>query len=181
MRKGNWIQAASGKRLYPSDPLPEDFDVADIAAALSKVCRFGGHCLRFYSVAQHCVIMSRAWPEFGSWALLHDAVEMLTGDVPRPVKAEMTIRGVPFSEFEDAVLEAVGKRFGLVPFSDVARDIKRLDLVMLATERRDLMRPTQDLWSCLEGVKPLKRTIFPESSEYVERDFLNRAGELGML
>ena len=52
-RIGDWMQTYSGKRYYPVDPRIEDVDINDIAHALSHLCRYGGHCSRFYSVAEH--------------------------------------------------------------------------------------------------------------------------------
>lgn len=47
-RRGDWMQLASGQPFWPLDPRPEEIHIEDIAAALSKLCRYGGHCKRFY-------------------------------------------------------------------------------------------------------------------------------------
>jgi hypothetical protein len=60
MRKGDWIQTFSGGQFWPLDPIADEIHLIDIAAALGKECRYGGHCLRFYSVAEHSVLMYRA-------------------------------------------------------------------------------------------------------------------------
>ena len=52
-RRGDWMQTHSGLRFYPLDPRPEDIRIEDIAHALPMICRFNGHCSRFYSVAEH--------------------------------------------------------------------------------------------------------------------------------
>ena len=71
-----WIQVHSGGRFFPLEPDLDDISITDIAHSLSMVCRYGGHCLRFYSVAEHCVLLSHTVdPEFARWALLHDAAE----------------------------------------------------------------------------------------------------------
>jgi hypothetical protein len=53
-----WLQTNSGGRFYPFNPRVEDVNIADIAHALSLLCRYGGHVDRFYSVAEHCVLMA---------------------------------------------------------------------------------------------------------------------------
>jgi hypothetical protein len=86
-RRGDWMQTFTGRAFYPLDPRPEDIDPVDIAHALSLICRYGGHSSRFYSVAEHCVLMSHAVaPEHALWALLHDATEAYLGDMIRPLK-----------------------------------------------------------------------------------------------
>jgi hypothetical protein len=66
--RGDWIQTATGRPFWPIDPRPEDIDIEDIAHALSMLCRFGGHCLRFYSVAEHSVLLSQyVAPEHKLW------------------------------------------------------------------------------------------------------------------
>ena len=46
------IETYSGRLIDPFEP-PVEFSLVDIAHALAQVCRFGGHTVRFYSVAQH--------------------------------------------------------------------------------------------------------------------------------
>lgn len=183
-RKGDWIQSSSGLRLYPLDPRPEDFNIPDIAAALAKTCRYAGHCQQFYSVAQHSVIMSREFEPFASWCLLHDVAEMLTGDIPRPVKRNLLFNDgtalVGYSVFEHGLLDVIAKRFHLVPFKDVANDIARFDCIMLATERRDIMVQTDDEWVSTKGIEPLRQQIGMWSWLEAERQFVDRAAELGL-
>ncbi|MGZ4252327.1 MAG: hypothetical protein ACXVR2_03560 [Solirubrobacteraceae bacterium] len=56
---GPYLQTVSGRWVNPFDPDPAQLDAGDIARALANQCRFGGHSRVFYSVAQHCVIVSR--------------------------------------------------------------------------------------------------------------------------
>ncbi len=56
--RGDWMQTATGRQFWPMDPRPHEVFIEDIAHALSMICRFGGHCRRFYSVAEHSVLIS---------------------------------------------------------------------------------------------------------------------------
>jgi len=49
--KHGWIQTYSGLSFSPAAPDPEKINLQDISRALSKQCRFAGHCIEFYSVA----------------------------------------------------------------------------------------------------------------------------------
>lgn len=90
MRQGNWMITASGRRYYPLDPRADEVDINDIAHSLAKQCRWGGHCPKFYSVAEHSVLVSTQVPrEHALTALLHDATEAYLVDVPRPIKAHL--------------------------------------------------------------------------------------------
>ena len=83
LRNGSWLQTYTGIQFWPLDPRPEEIDIQDIAHALSLLCRFNGHCQRFYSVAEHSVHVSTILaPEFGLWGLLHDAAEAYLSDIP---------------------------------------------------------------------------------------------------
>lgn len=110
----------------------------DIAAALSKICRFGGHIREFYSVAEHCILASKEAAKAGySWEecralLLHDAVEAYVGDMVKPLKV---LVGAPYMEVERDVEHAIELAFG-IKFADHKEVIKRFDIGMLIAEKR---------------------------------------------
>lgn len=118
-RRGDWLQTFTGRQFWPLSPHPEDFDIEDIAHALAMKCRFNGHCISFYSVAQHSVLVAmeckRKWPdrpELPLWGLLHDLAEAYLPDIPRPLKR--TIPGI-LKESEALIMQAACLRFGLSP------------------------------------------------------------------
>ncbi len=124
----------SGKRFNPIDPVIEDISIIDIAHALSNVCRYGGQCKEFYSVAQHSVICS--WESDG-WlkgvALLHDASEGYLGDIIAPLK--QTEQYAVFRKIEDNLMSAIFQRFDLdINFLE---DVHDVDLLVRHTEMRD--------------------------------------------
>lgn len=172
----DWIQTYTGRAFYPLDPRPDNIDPIDIAHALSMLCRYGGHSHRFFSVAEHCVLMSYAVaPENALWALLHDAAEGLgMVDLPRPVK-----RAIPlYRAVEDRVMEAVCKRFDLDPVCPA--EVKAADTRILSDERAALKGPPPLPWVSLENVEPLGVSIScwpPESAEWWYR---HRLVELGV-
>ena len=51
--KDAWIQTFTGRQFYPLSPSPEQVVSDDFIHALSHICRFTGHCKKFYSVAEH--------------------------------------------------------------------------------------------------------------------------------
>ena len=84
---GTWIQTSSGGKFYYDSDDTDCINIEDIAHALSNPCRFGGHSGRFYSVAQHSVVVAYlVEKELMLTALLHDASEAYVVDVPRPLK-----------------------------------------------------------------------------------------------
>lgn len=170
---GKWIQTASGLAFWPLDPKPEHVCIEDIAHALGMKCRYTGHTRVFYSVAQHSVIASRIVPrEDALWALLHDASEAYLPDVARPVK-----RAMPgFMEIEDRLMQAVAERFGLR--RPMPESVHHADLVLLATERRDLMSSPPYRWLSTENVTPLPERINPKLPPEAREMFLHRFGEL---
>jgi hypothetical protein len=112
-RTGDFMQTATGRKFWPLDPRADEVFIEDIAHSLSLQCRYAGHCLRFYSVAEHCVLMARKlrWEgvDVALDALLHDAAEAYTVDVPRPLKRHL----VGYKETEAKVMDAIAERFGL--------------------------------------------------------------------
>jgi hypothetical protein len=143
--RGNWMQTASGQKYFPMDPRAEEVKIEDIAAALSKVCRFGGHCNKFYSVAEHSVYVSMFVPkEWALQGLLHDATEAYLADIVRPVKGYLT----GYKEIEDRNWRVIAEKFG-VPY-DLHSSVKEADNNVLLTEQKYLMAESPGDW-CVPG------------------------------
>lgn len=160
-----WIMSQSGADIAVSEdtgvcvPVPR---IHDIAHSLSQLNRFNGHAKFPYSVAQHSLNCARlakrlkAGPVVELCCLLHDAHEAVTGDVATPLKWQ-----VPgWRDFEKRIelrVQTALEIRGYMEIGRVATAVKEIDLMLLATERRDLMNfdPRRNLpWPILEGVEP---------------------------
>lgn len=166
-----WIQLVDGRPFEPGNPEPEDFDIKVIAKALSKICRFGGHTSRFYSVAEHSIHVASLLPkEFHMYGLLHDAHEAYTGfgDVCNPVKT------ASLRMLERSIDGVIAQAFDLEAGIFNSEAIKFADLTMLATEKRDLLEPSQREWEfeLPDPVKHLNLANLDGSPERVEKAFL---------
>lgn len=82
-------------------------DKTDVIVPMCRICRFAGRATQFYPVAAHSLVVAElvsAWhPKWSLYALLHDAAEIFTSDIPRPAKPP-GMRMV-----EDALLEEILK------------------------------------------------------------------------
>ena len=172
---GPYLQTVSGRFVNPFDPDPEQLDPADIARALANICRFGGHCRPFYSVAQHSVIVSELVEQRGGdledvfAALMHDAAEAYLGDMPHPIKHRSPL-GAAFKEAEAHLESVLRTRFSIK--ADVP-EIKRIDRALLATERRSVSGESWD-WPELEGVEALDIELVAWPPDDAERAFTAR-------
>jgi len=167
----DWIQTWSGRVFRPLDPSPGEIDIRDIAHALSLLCRFNGHCLAFYSVAEHSLRVSQQLPpEQALSGLLHDAAEAYISDLPSPIKRLLPA----FSEAEDRLLRIIARRFELC--WPVPEAVWQADKLLLATEQRDLMHPPPAPWDL--DLPPLPARIEPLEALEAERLFLARFHEL---
>jgi len=104
------IRTYTGKYIDPFNPESSDIDILDIAHALSHQCRFAGHTTVFYSVAQHCVMVSENQLVLDRrlQALLHDASEAYLLDIPSPVKSRIK----KYAEAENQLMHRISARFG---------------------------------------------------------------------
>lgn len=154
MRKGDWMQTFTGGAFYPLDPRADEIRFADIASALSKMCRYSGHCIKFYSVAEHSVhVASLAPTALKLTALMHDASEAYLTDVIRPIKKYL----VEYAGIEATLERVIAERFGLVfPFP---AEVKRLDNCILTDEREQNMAAPPKAWDVYEQVEPLGITL----------------------
>ena len=156
-----------------NDPESSEFDIHDVAHALSNLCRFTGHCREFYSVAQHSLWVSHLVPPEDALAgLLHDAAEAFLGDVAKPLKILLP----DYRAIEKRVEAVVFARFGLP--AALPASVKHADLVMLRTEQRDLMGADEHRWQSTAGVEPMHSRIYPFPPVAARQAFLKRFDEL---
>jgi hypothetical protein len=113
-----------------------EFQLYDIAGALARQCRYGGHCMRFYSVAEHCVLVaSKASDKNKFTALMHDASEAYLVDIPRPIKNLLP----DYQRIEKTLMRALSDRFDFdYPLPE---EVKQLDEAILTDEREQNMAP----------------------------------------
>jgi hypothetical protein len=170
------IRLLSGALFDYNRPADTDVKIEDIAAALSKVCRFSGHIHQFYSVAQHAINTSRIVPpEYAFDALMHDTAEAFTNDLPTPLKYAVPI----FKELEVKIESAMSVKFGFAyPLPDAVR---LADSQMLSIEKVRLKRDYSH-WSVLEGIETSHIehlvNLTPMTPKRAERLFLERFEEL---
>jgi len=169
--RGSWLQTYTGRQFFPMDPDPAEVDIADIAHALSLLCRYNGHVRRFYSVAEHCVLVSRVVPpEHALWGLLHDATEAYVGDMVRPLKNHMPA----YRQAEDRVMVAIATRFGISP--EMPGEVGAADTRLLLDERAALLGEPPAQWA-VEG-EPYGVEVEAWSPERAEAEYLARFEEL---
>ncbi len=150
----------------------DDIRIDDIATGLGNCCRFAGQCSDFYSVAQHSYYVSTIVPEEDAlYALLHDAAEAYIGDMTTPLKAMLP----DYRRVEAAVSACVMAAFNLGP---MPQSVKAADLILLATEKRDLLPPNDRPWPILEGIEPMPDRIRPWPAASARHVFLQRYREL---
>jgi hypothetical protein len=178
-RKGDWMQTFTGRQFWPCDPRASEIDIEDIAHALSMQPRYGGHCMRFYSVAEHSDLVSREVElRYGVGparaALLHDASEAYLVDIPRPIKAHLS----NYKELEAQLCEVIANKYGVAyPWP---KEVHEIDERILLDERNQLMTkspaPAGDGWpDHLEPTGAVIRCLQPTQARTV---FLGRFYEL---
>jgi uncharacterized protein len=167
-RKGHWIRTSTGRKYYPLDPRAEDVCLEDVAHHLSMICRYGGAPRRFYSVAEHSVLVSyMVKPEHALFGLLHDAQEAYLGDMVRPLKVQMP----EYQEVEDLSWRVVAEHFGL-PY-ELPLEVKKADTDILATEKQALGLLFDHMGLDIPAVPPrVKVACMPP--EKAEQAFLER-------
>lgn len=171
--RGDWVCTFTGRKLYPLDPRVDEIAIEDIAHHLSNICRYGGAASRFYSVAEHSVIVSRyVPPELALEGLLHDASEYVLGDMVRPLKHSYEM--APYRAIERRWESAIAQRFDLRDDPGARAAVKAIDDQILADERAALL-PLHNEWQPRD---PLGCRIHGYPPSAAEHEFLRRFAEL---
>lgn len=159
-RAGYWGSTYSGKRIYLDEPRPEDFCIEDIAHGLANVCRYGGQCLSFYSVAEHSYRgaknIERIGTEFNTMQalldayefILHDGAEAFVGDQIRPVVMYLD----SYREMRDKMQAVINEKFGIP--ATMSATCKLVDERMLSTESRVMFKHDDKWWESPEFAQP---------------------------
>lgn len=171
-RTGSWISTFTGGRWYPLDPRVEEVRIEDIAHSLSMLCRYNGHSKYFYSVAEHCLLLSYAVPEpYKLEAHVHDGVEAYVSDLPRPFKYSDSM--ALFREVEAKNAEVVYEFMGLTyPESDVVKEYDK----RIVRNEGEVLLPHCDWFNSLERIPDIE--IMCYSPKKVEQLYLDRYYEL---
>lgn len=182
-KQTDWIETFTGKRFYPLEPESRDVDILDIAHPLANICRFNGHSTRFYSVAEHSILMCEFARKMGHCGenlitfLLHDAHEAYVGDLTRPFKQSLRqtseflydVYTKMFTRLDKAIFEGLGFDYTYLELNKNL--IKCLDNAILAKEKEILFPDSPNKWSLSE--KPLDIKIECWAPEKAEKIFLD--------
>lgn len=108
-----------------------EIHIEDIAHSLSNLCRYGGHCIFHYSVAQHSVICSHepGTPLEQFEFLMHDGSEGYVNDLVRPIKHRPELEQYRIEE--DKIQKLIFEKYGLqFPFADRVHEVDNQVLMM---------------------------------------------------
>jgi len=175
----DWIQTYKNLVFDYNNISSENINIYDIAHALSNICRFGGHTIVPYSVAEHSIrcaeLLYNESIDTQLWGLLHDAAEAYIGDIPTPLKKHLLFQSENYSislnKYEEEILTTIAKTFNLSPTIPIK--VKEKDRILLITEARDLLPSPLKKWQETH-LKPLKSTIVPWSSFVAEQKFITK-------
>jgi 5'-deoxynucleotidase YfbR-like HD superfamily hydrolase len=137
------VVTASGEVVDILKMSDTDIKLSDIAHSLSNQCRYNGNTQKFYSVAEHSVLLARyalshhkdemvAKP-LARNLLMHDATEAYLGDVVTSIKDMM----YEYQVFEEYVAEKIRFKYALQQdFLILAQLIKQYDKNILINEAK---------------------------------------------
>ncbi len=169
-----FIGTYTGKELTFLDPKEDQICLEDITNNLSKICRFAGNVSRFYSVAEHSVILAeKVLSEGGDaqealGALFHDATEAYLCDVARPIKKHLG----DYLQIEQGLQDVIFNKFFIAPISDRVRE---WDINIVADEAVELFQSIPD-W--VKYYEPLGVEITGWSCDKAEIEFMKMFNRL---
>lgn len=184
------IETFGGAFVDTHRPDPSSISLEDIAHALAQTCRFGGHCQRFYSVAEHAVFVSRRLErQTRDMAVVlaglhHDDAEAYLGDIPRPMKP---LLGDAYEALSDSMDDAIVQGLRLPFASELlhCETVKGADTWALFVEARHLLPSRGQAWNgAAYGWDALGAIVTPSywrggiSPEEAKTRYLSRHAEI---
>lgn len=167
------VVTVSGKVVRVFNPDPGTLDIDDIAHGLSNLPMYGGQTIEFYSVAQHCVLVSaHCKPAAALTGLLHHAVSTYLPQVS--LYARHIDYVFPWSEAPRIVNRAIQEKFGVdFPWP---KSVNKTNKMVSATEARDLFHEVPASWRepLRSGCSVLPRMIEPWTPGRAARLFMLR-------
>ena len=184
----DYMWSRTGHNIYIRNPKPDDFDVETIATVLSRICRFGGHTIKFYSVAEHSVRVCNLMAANGydnsylRHALAHDFSEAFLGDVIRPIKYDPSVLSV-YKPIEEKFMRVIARKFNFPYNKKTKTTITCWENKILMAEIRDLMKlpdserdrfKLTDGWNNIDKIKPLSmkkaKDLLIQTYKLIEND-----------
>lgn len=142
-KPNNYITTYTGKKFDYINITDNEIDIIDIAMALSKLCRFGGHIQKFYSVGEHSIHCAHLAKRLGLskriqlLSLIHDFSEAYCIDIPSPLKDLLD----DYKDIEHNVFEHILNKFGIkLPTQEEYDTVKVIDNALLMNEMYHLKR-----------------------------------------
>lgn len=145
-----WLITSQGHHLHLLDPASTVLDLRDVAHASANTCRFLGHTLRYYSVAEHaCRVhdLLAAWERPADVCLaglLHEGGEVGFNDCPTPLKSQPEMTW--FRAREKALEAEFFLRLNLKLPRRHRLAVKVADLILLATEKKHMTARPDEAW-----------------------------------
>jgi hypothetical protein len=138
--------------------------IEDIAHVLATTWCFAGQTKTFYSVAQHDYLASVMVPP-------PDALPALLLDIEEALGQLLAS-----SEMDGRTTAAILAKFGVS--GTLPSSVQDADLILRATEQRDLERPRDSLCPTLRQVRPLSLKLQPLPPIVAKHLFIDRYYEL---
>lgn len=159
-----WILTATGRKFRLLNPRAEEIDIHDIAASLSRLCRYNGHLSDkwaddIYSVAQHCVYVKRFLDMMGqsraaAFGLMHDAPEAYYSDFISPLKELFP----GYNTIEDNLMAKIIVKYRIPYDDDIAKAVKNADRTICYVESYAITDLPSEHWD-VPAEKPFDITV----------------------
>lgn len=120
----------------------EEVTIEQIATGLGNTCRYNGQVRRFYSVAEHSVLLSQYFRDQGYpksmqvFALMHDSSEAFIGDIVYHLKSEIP----EFKVMEWRIIEKIFDKFSIYPSTDEEEALHQADRRICIDEMYNLCK-----------------------------------------